>query len=152
MTVKITCCLYLTTSLVYGSVISLMPLLCSQVFGPSTHSHATLLQQEQATFLQRVQMAITLYESYVFRIGTIGALIAATCLIYFLDDSSLIWTGSGLLISAAYAISAFSSYHRFKPDLMTTFNNAAAVGEAGRVSYTSGLRNSNDDISVTPMK
>ena len=87
--------------------------------------------------MQRVQMAITLYESYLFRIGTIGALIAATCLIYFLDNAEWIWTGSGLLVGTAYAISAFSSYRRFKPDLMTTFDNAAAanLGEQSGSGY-----------------
>lgn len=73
--------------------------------------------------MQRVQLAITLYESYVFRVGTLVALFMATFLIYFLSDATLVWTYSGLLVGGAYAITAFSSFKRFKPDIMTTFNN-----------------------------
>ena len=40
--------LFLTTSLVYGSIVSLLPILCGQVFGPVPHSNVlTLLQPEQ---------------------------------------------------------------------------------------------------------
>ena len=41
------CALYLVSSFVYGSIISLMPMLCSQVFGPSQHTYFTLPLQEQ---------------------------------------------------------------------------------------------------------
>ena len=48
---QISCGLYMVTSLVYGCVIGLMPILCSKVFGPSIHSHVTMLYQEQSTFI-----------------------------------------------------------------------------------------------------
>jgi len=70
-------------------------------------------------------MAITLYESYVFRVGNLAALSIATLLIYFISDATLVWTYSGLFVGGAYAIAAFSSFRRFKPDIMTSFNNHA---------------------------
>ena len=42
----VACTLYLITSFVYGSVTSLMPILCSQVFGPAMHANLTLYLQE----------------------------------------------------------------------------------------------------------
>ena len=51
---QVACALYLVTSFVYGSVIGLMPILCDAVFGPSVHSHMTLLYQEQSMFIQRI--------------------------------------------------------------------------------------------------
>ena len=117
---QVACALYLVTSFVYGCVIGLMPILCDAVFGPSVHSHMTLLYQEQNMFIQRIQMAIRLYERYVFRAGTLIAISLASTLIFFLSaDDSLLWSYSGLLIGLAYLIAAASSFNRFHPDIMT---------------------------------
>ena len=48
---QMTCGLYLVTSFVYGSVLSLVPMISSQVFGPSMHLHANILLHEQQTFM-----------------------------------------------------------------------------------------------------
>ena len=65
-------------------------------------------------------MAIRLYESYVFRVGTLIAISLASTLIFFLgSDDELLWSYSGLLIGTAYFIAAASSFNRFHPDIIT---------------------------------
>lgn len=56
----------------------------------------------------------------MFRIGIILAISIASMLIYFLQEESLIWCYSGLLVSAAYAIAAFNDFKRFQPDIVTS--------------------------------
>lgn len=116
---KVTGSLFLVTSFVYGSVTSLMPILCSQVFGPSRYANVSLLLQEQLIFMQRVQMAIKLYENYVFRFGMVAAIAFATLFTFLLQDEELVWSYSGMLVAGAYAIAAFSSFKKFRPDLVT---------------------------------
>ena len=65
-------------------------------------------------------MAISLYERYIFRVGTVLAIALASLLIYFITDDELLWSYSGLLVGAAYLIAAASSFSRFQPDIMTT--------------------------------
>ena len=67
----------------------------------------------------RVKLAITLYEKYVFRLGTILAITIASGLIYLLRDSELVWGYSSLLVAFAYAIAAASSFRKFRPDIVT---------------------------------
>ena len=104
------------------------------MFGPLPHSNVlTLLQPEQWLFLQKVQMAIALYEKYVFRVGTLLAILVATMLIYFLKEDGLVWSYSGLLVGTAYAISAFSEFKRFQPDI--------AVYQSPGIFHQMGINN-----------
>jgi hypothetical protein len=67
----------------------------------------------------RVKLAITLYEKYVFRVGTILAITIASGLIFLLRDSELVWGYSSLLVALAYAIAAMSSFRKFRADMIT---------------------------------
>ena len=132
MVYRVSCAVYMVTAFVYGSVISLMPILCSKVFGPSTNANVTLLLNEQQSYMQRIQLAINLYERWIFRVGTLMAIALATLLTFFLRDEELVWSYSGLLVGSAYAIAAFSSFKRFTPDIMTgVFAQGVSEGMTG---------------------
>ena len=81
--------------------------------------------------IQRIQMAIALYESYVYRWGTFLAIVLASAIIYSLQSDELVWSYSGLFVGAAYAIAAFSSFKRFQPDMMTAAYAAAPFSALG---------------------
>ena len=118
----VTKALYLVTSFVHGAFVGLMPNLCLRIFGPSTH-FIPHLKSEQQVYLQRVQLAIKLYERYIFEIGTFLAIAIASCLIYFLEhDAALIWTISGLLVAFSYIFASCNEFRRFKADLVTVGN------------------------------
>lgn len=52
------------------------------------------------------------------------AISIASALIFLLKDEELVWGYSSLLVGSAYAIAAFSSYQRFRPDIVTAaFHN-----------------------------
>ena len=99
-----------------------MPALCLKVFGPSTH-FPPQLKLERQLWMQRVQLAIKLYERYVHNIGT-GLAIALTVLMsYLLADNAepilFLWCYCSLLVALAYGFAALNPFKKFKANIIT---------------------------------
>ena len=109
--------LYTVTCTVYGAIICLVPTLCSQVFGPAQLSAQGLLF-EQSSSIQIQQMAIAMYEKYIYRFGIIAAVTAASLMILGLTSAELL-AYAGLSTALAYAVITFTPVKRFRPDIVS---------------------------------
>lgn len=111
--VPTTCVCYAITCFFYGAVNSLMPILCAYVFGPSQ-----LMQRDQFAFMQRMKMAVSLYEKYVFVFGMVLSVALAILMAYLMSDSMQeLWAYSGLFLAMGFSLATFSRLRKFRAEI-----------------------------------